>query len=118
MVHLHTIISGHHPAVTEIRLAVETAISAFSEMETQEVSLRSLVWPICIVGSMAEPQHQPYFERLVSLALKQGAGSRFGNVETTLQILQRCWQEQPNASSTGYGCRDAMADLNMCVLLI
>jgi hypothetical protein len=118
LVQLHTILWGPHPCISEISSAVAKAVLAINELNKMKLSIRGLVWSICVVGCMAEPCHQPFFENLISTALDQSAGSDFGNVEYSLHIMRKCWEKHIISPLEGYDWRNAMADLNICVLLI
>lgn len=92
LVYLHTTISGANPALAEIAMSVSATANALQELRAIADSqhLRSLVWPICLAGSMAAEQSlQDFFRGLI-----QGLGEEaliFGNSGSVFRIMEKCW---------------------------
>lgn len=53
------------------------------------IPLQGLVWPLYIVGCMAEGDHQIYFHSLLSRMSQECGG--FGNSVTVLKIVKSHW---------------------------
>jgi len=122
-VYLYTTVTGAYPYGTEIRTAVQRTADAIREMRqiSDKQATRSLMWPICIAGSMAEsPSLQAYFHELIQELGEQAHD--FGNSVTVLRILEKCWsywsKGTPGDSKQGYSWLTAMQETGHRVLLV
>ncbi|RSL93529.1 hypothetical protein CEP52_013190 [Fusarium oligoseptatum] len=93
-----TIVSGPWESLPEISKNVEKALDVLSEWP-QAISLQGLVWPLCVIGCMAEPKHQAFFESLLSNFVDECGG--FGNGSTVLRIMRNCWTWQRQQGRKG-----------------
>lgn len=122
-VYLHTVISGAHTSLDEIRSSVRLTADALEELRaiSDPQTLRGILWPICIAGTMAgEVSLQSYFRELI-----QGLGEEahdFGNSRTVLNVMEDCWarrnSELPCTESKGWDWLAAMEALDQRVLLV
>ncbi|GAB7353855.1 hypothetical protein MBLNU459_g4218t1 [Dothideomycetes sp. NU459] len=122
-VYLNTTISGAHSSLDEIRSSVQLTADALRELRLicDSQTLRSLLWPICIAGSMAEDASlQGFFRELIE-DLGEEAHD-FGNSQTVLRIMDECWMCRsagtPSASDKGWDWFTAMKSSNQHVLLV
>ncbi|KND89087.1 Transcriptional regulatory protein UME6 [Tolypocladium ophioglossoides CBS 100239] len=76
----------------DIHHAVSRAIGELRRLPSW-VSVRGLAWPISVVGAVAAPDQQSFFEDLLQHVL-QKAGSGFTNCGTVLRVLRRCWKHR------------------------
>ncbi|KAI5239701.1 hypothetical protein E4T43_06643 [Aureobasidium subglaciale] len=117
-VYLNTVISGANPELDDVRNSVISTMDALQEMQfiCDAQALRSLIWPICIAGSMAEDvPTQSYFQSLI-----QGLGDEahnFGNSTTALQVMQKCWTSR-GEKSRSWDWATAMECMGQRVLLV
>ncbi|KAI5204214.1 hypothetical protein E4T39_03816 [Aureobasidium subglaciale] len=117
-VYLNTVISGANPELDDVRNSVASTMDALQEMQfiCDAQALRSLIWPICIAGSMAEDVPiQSYFQSLI-----QGLGDEahdFGNSATALQVMQKCWTSRGDTSQS-WDWAAAMESMGQRVLLV
>ena len=96
--------------------AVDKVIEAIN-LVPENVSLRGLAWPICIAGSMANPEQQVFFEDMMLRVLgKSGPG--FGNLDTVLRIMRQCWYHRESYPDDAWNWRQAMRAMGICVLLV
>jgi hypothetical protein len=116
LVHLHLILSTTHPAEADIHGAVAAVIKEL-EQAPEKVSLRGVVWTICLAGSMARPDQQPFFERLMTRILST-AETNFGNCESVQRILRHCWTKRHEDPLAEWTLRDAMAEIGDYPLLV
>lgn len=86
-----TIVSGPWASLPEIREIVGKAEDVLQDWP-QAISLRGLVWPLCVIGCMANSEHQAFFESLLANFV-EGCGG-FGNSRTALKIMKDCWKSQ------------------------
>lgn len=122
-VYLNTTVTGAYPYNPEVRNGVRDTARALQEMRkiTDPQASRSLVWPICIAGSMAEdPVQQGYFRNLI-VDLGEQAHD-FGNSVTVLRIMEKCWEHWRNRTQggemKGYTWLSAMEKNDKRVLLV
>ncbi|ANB12968.1 C6 transcription factor [Sugiyamaella lignohabitans] len=127
LIYLYGITSGFYPESTEISNAVERGIIILNNIPPKYY--RSLVLPICIIGSMAKPHFHDFFEAVFGNDAHQLA---FGNVSQVRKVIKHTWilrntlaavtAEQGFASSeharTDVNWFDSMKDLNILVLLV
>lgn len=122
-VYLNATVAGAFPHDRDIRLSVKDTADALREMRTicDPQASRSLVWPICIAGSMAEdPALQSFFRNLIVELGEQA--HYFGNSETVLKVLERCWlywrNVAPSNTGQGFSWLTAMEEMGTRVLLV
>jgi hypothetical protein len=83
----------------------------------EEESVGGLVWPLTVVGCLALPHQQQFFENFVSQR-SSGAEITFGNRSTALKILRTSWlmrQIEPRKSCDWW---ETSVSLGVSVLLI
>lgn len=78
-------------SLPEIREIVGKAVEVLRSWP-QTISLRGLVWPLCIVGCMAESEHQPFLETLLVNFAEECRG--LGNASTVLKVVKDYWAAQ------------------------
>ena len=112
LVLLHTIVSGPLPALPEIQSAVARSITAIQN-KPRHYSLTGSVWALCVIGCMAQPHTQPFFENIM-VDLVRDSG-RCGNSGTVLKIIKKCWEMQ---KTVRVDCRTTMAEIGVHAILI
>lgn len=124
-VYLHVTVSGAHPSLPEIKLAVSQTLSALNgliRVTNDRQSIRGVIWPLCIAGCMVE-QESGLEDAFRALVVDMGDDAReFGNSSTVLAVMEKCWTERrastdPERKGT-WDWRRAMAALGARVLLI
>ncbi|KAL7946737.1 fungal-specific transcription factor domain-containing protein [Trichoderma barbatum] len=116
LVHLHVILSRTHPADADIYGAVGSVIKELRQAP-EKVSLRGVVWSICLAGSMARPDQQAFFDRLMTRILDK-SDANFGNCESVQRILRHCWTKRHEDPLAEWTWRDAMAEIGDYPLLV
>ncbi|KAH6980882.1 fungal-specific transcription factor domain-containing protein [Ilyonectria sp. MPI-CAGE-AT-0026] len=96
--------------------AVERVMASIRVLP-ERVSLRGLTWPICIAGSMANPDQQLFFETMMSKILNP-SGPGFSNCDTVFRIMKHCWNYRRNHPGEPWNWRDGMKDMGICALLV
>lgn len=81
------------------------------------VSVRQIVWPICVAGCVAEPHQQPFFEESVADVLQKPEGT-IGNCPAALTIMLNCWDYRTREPEVHWDCSKTLARMNMSALLI
>lgn len=96
LIYLSVVVSGWQPGSSTIRENVARAIELLSQLPAPAL-LRTVVWPFCIVGCLANPDEECLLrsmaQALVPLRL-------FGATQKALEIMENVWK-----------CRDAI-DVN------
>ena len=86
-------------SLPEIRESVGKAVDVLRSWPPA-ISLRGLVWPLCIIGCMAESEHQPFLQTLLVNFAEECKG--LGNASTVLKVVKDYWaapQRQDKRSS-------------------
>ncbi|KAF7183737.1 hypothetical protein CNMCM7691_004087 [Aspergillus felis] len=118
LVQLYALTADYAVTRYNIHLAVNEAISAIRRVP-RHLSRRGLAWPLCIAGSLAEPDQQSFFDKLMREIL-EGPEPGFSNCGTALRIMRRCWAEPQVVRRDGYRAvwGRAMDDLKISALLV
>jgi hypothetical protein len=91
LVYLFVVVSGWQPASADVRYHVGLII----ELLTREISppalLRTMVWPFCVAGCLAEPPQEAHFRGMVE-ALQPP--SVFGTARKALEIMENVWRNR------------------------
>ncbi|EWZ00065.1 hypothetical protein FOYG_03976 [Fusarium oxysporum NRRL 32931] len=93
-----TIVSGPWALLPEVKDAISESIIVLRDWP-QAIPLRGLVWPLYIIGCLAEPSLQGVFESLLSSVLDESGG--FGNSGTVIKLLKSSWAAPPNCNHDG-----------------
>ncbi|KPM38594.1 hypothetical protein AK830_g7991 [Neonectria ditissima] len=115
LVELHTIC----PELCTANFGVTDTVARMMEsirLLPDRVSLRGLTWPICIAGSMADPDQQPFFDTMMMKILSPSAPG-FSNCDTMLRIMRQTWHHRDKYPGA-WNWRDAMKDMGICALLV
>ncbi|KAF5636938.1 C6 transcription factor [Fusarium sp. NRRL 25303] len=83
-----TIVSGPCASLPEVKDAVLESVVVLRDWP-QSVPLRGLVWPLYIIGCMAEANLQDVFESLLCRIREESGG--FGNSGTVIKLLKSRW---------------------------
>lgn len=108
--------SSKHCVIESVCTTVDQLIVILNEA-SETMSLRGLVWPICISGSLANTVQQQQISDIMDLVVSSGDTS-FGNCGSVMRVLQHCWRSQTGIQGDNKPWRAAMADMGHYVLLI
>jgi hypothetical protein len=81
------VVSGWHLSNPELRDNVARTIELFNLLPSPEW-LRTLIWPFCVTGSLAEPEQEAAFRAMVPAT---GSLQVFGAMQDALAILNNVW---------------------------
>ncbi|KAF4968611.1 hypothetical protein FSARC_4035 [Fusarium sarcochroum] len=95
---------------------IDQTIDAFQQFP-DGVSVRTLMWPVCIAGCLASGDQQAFFEQLMVGICEQG-NARIGSCESVMQVLRYCWDRRATNTTGVYGWRKAMMELDAYILLV
>jgi hypothetical protein len=120
LTYLHTVISGPHAALPEIRSSVANTIEAF-RMIPRATLLRNLVWPFCVTGCMAGDGHEEWFGKAMKYADTEGEGCP-GNIWKAWEVVKESWRMRQELGDVemakGVDWVDAMESLGFQILLV
>jgi hypothetical protein len=106
--------SPKHCAGGNVHTLVDQIIAILTQA-AEMMSLRGLVWPICISGSLANTIQQKQIRSIMEAVVSSGDTS-FGNCGSIMGVLAHCWRNETGDQSRPW--RAAMADMGHFVLLI
>ncbi|KAK3386474.1 fungal-specific transcription factor domain-containing protein [Podospora didyma] len=106
LIYLSVVVSGWQPASPDVRHHVGQVISLLTHQLSPPSLLRTMAWPFCVAGCLAEPAHQGYLREMVETLRP---ANLFGTLRKALEIMQDVWRD-------GRGGGDSsMRDLASCL---
>ena len=96
LVYLSVVVSGWQPANVEVRHNVGQVIDLLTHQLQPPALLRTVVWPFCVAGCLAERTQENQIRGLVA-ALQPP--SVFGTVRKALEIMENVWSSRDSADS-------------------
>ncbi|KAI1806247.1 fungal-specific transcription factor domain-containing protein [Daldinia bambusicola] len=94
LLYLLIVVSGWQPASVEVRYHVGRVIDLLTHQISPAALLRTMVWPFCVAGCLAESEQEAHF-RTMAAALQPP--SVFGTIRKALEIMESVWENR-NAS--------------------
>ncbi|RDW80296.1 hypothetical protein BP6252_04934 [Coleophoma cylindrospora] len=94
LVYLSIVVSGWQPASADVRYHVSRIIELLAYRISPPALLRTMVWPFCVAGCLAEPA-QEMLLRGMTMALQPP--SVFGTVRKALEIMENVWRNRDAA---------------------
>lgn len=105
------------PCFSESPHAVIAQVINVLNQASKIMSLRGLVWPICIAGSLAKIPQQLQIRAIMDHIAVRGDMS-FGNCGSVMRILEYCWRNRMDDCIGTKPWRAAMTSRENFVLLI
>ncbi|KAK0951093.1 hypothetical protein LTS01_025379 [Friedmanniomyces endolithicus] len=91
LAYLSVVVSGWQPAHPEIRENVSRVLEFMTQAQTQTQTIfRSMFWPFCVAGCLAEPRQQ---ERVREMVEKLEPRRLFGTVSQALEMMEVVWRQ-------------------------
>ncbi|KPI43575.1 uncharacterized protein AB675_7181 [Cyphellophora attinorum] len=87
LIYLSVSVFGWQVNNVDVQSSISRVLSLVENIDSP-AQLRSLSWPLCIVGSMASTEQEQSFRRI---ATGRGALDRFGTLSTALCIMEAIW---------------------------
>jgi hypothetical protein len=91
LIYLFVVVSGWQPTSIDIRYHVDQIIELLSSHTSSPGLLRTMAWPFCVAGCLAEPAQENYLRAMVQ-ALQPP--SIFGTVRKALEIMENVWRNR------------------------
>ncbi|RGP66164.1 hypothetical protein FSPOR_6784 [Fusarium sporotrichioides] len=102
-----TIVSGPWASLPEIKETVAKAVDVLQGWP-RAISFTGLVWPLYVIGCMADAEQQGFFESLLG-NLVEGCGG-LGNSGTVLKIMKDFWASQEHRDKDGTDLANELFD--------
>lgn len=91
LIYLFIVVSGWQPASVDVRCHVSRIIELLAYQISPPALLRTMVWPFCVAGCLAEPAQEMH---LRGMAKALQPPSVFGTVHKALEIMESAWRNR------------------------
>lgn len=91
VIYLSVVVSGWQPASTDVRHHVGQVISLLTYRLSPPSLLRTMAWPFCVAGCLAEPAQQVYLREMVETLQPPNL---FGTLRKALEIMEDVWRDR------------------------
>ncbi|ORY56612.1 fungal-specific transcription factor domain-containing protein [Pseudomassariella vexata] len=91
LVYLFVVVSGWQPASADIRYHVSRIIELLTRQISPPALLRTMVWPFCVAGCLAEPAQEAHLRAIVEVLQPP---SVFGTARKALEIMEKVWRSR------------------------
>ncbi|KAF6807935.1 Transcriptional regulatory protein pro1-like protein 2 [Colletotrichum sojae] len=96
LAYLSTVVSGWQPSCPETAGSVRATIALMDSLPSP-VSLRTVVWPFCVIGCLATPLQEHMFREMVG---RMGALEVFGSIRAALGVMENVWARRETMDET------------------
>lgn len=90
-IYLFVVVSGWQPASADVRYHVSQILELLMRQISPRSLLRTMVWPYCVAGCLAEPTQEAQFRGLLE-ALQPAGGC--GTTRKALEIMEHVWRNR------------------------
>ncbi|KAH7131855.1 fungal-specific transcription factor domain-containing protein [Dendryphion nanum] len=115
LIYLHVTVSGWQPASSEVRHHVSKIIDLLTQGLSSPVLVRSMVWPFCIAGCLAEAAQEDVFRSIVDSLQPP---SVFRTVRKALEIMEDVWQSRQGGDNASRDLASCFCSQGELVLLV
>lgn len=115
LLYLHIVVSGWQPANTGIQEHVGEVIELLHHRFPQNTVVRTMMWPFCVAGCLAEPALRDRFRVLVD-ALRPS--SLFRTACTALEIMEDIWREGQSGDAANHDLATLFTRQDIRILLV
>lgn len=115
LIYLFVVVSGWQPASADVRYHVGRIIELLKRQISPPALLRTMVWPFCVAGCLAEPAQEAHLRQMVEALQPPSA---FGTVRKALEIMENVWSNRDavDAASRDFAtCFSSKGDLLLLV---
>ncbi|TVY41768.1 Pestheic acid cluster transcriptional regulator [Lachnellula subtilissima] len=113
--YLFIVVSGWQPASIDVRYHVGRIIELLSRQISPPALLRTMVWPFCVAGCLAEPAQESQFRGMVDSLQPP---SVFGTVRKALEIMEGVWSNQDTGDAANRDLAECFGSQGDLVLLV
>ncbi|KAJ5606694.1 hypothetical protein N7510_009475 [Penicillium lagena] len=115
ILYLSIVVSGWQPASSDVRYHVKEIMTLLTNHTSPPALLRTVVWPFCVAGCLAEPAQQPHLRAMVQ---SLQPSSVFGTIRTALDIMENAWCNRNVGDVTSRDLAMCFRSLGHMVLLV
>jgi C6 transcription factor Pro1 len=112
LLYLNTVVSGWQPSNTNTKYHVNQIIKLLKYQISPPELIRTMIWPLCIAGCLAEPSIQHHFREIIQ---KLTPATVFGTAKKALEIMENVWTKERNADWGLASCFQSQGDLVLLV---
>jgi C6 transcription factor Pro1 len=91
LLYLFIVTSGWQPANDDVRYHVSRIVKLLSCPDFPPALLRTVVWPCCVAGCLAEPTQETQFRQMIE---RLKPSNLFGNVYKALEVMENAWKNR------------------------
>ncbi|MCJ1313679.1 hypothetical protein MMC25_007358 [Agyrium rufum] len=91
LLYLFVVVSGTQPASCDVRYHVNRIVDLLSRQIAPPALVRTMIWPFCVAGCLAEAAQEEQFRRMVDSLQPP---SVFGTVYKALDIMEFAWRSR------------------------
>ena len=115
LLYLFIVISGWQPANDDVRYHVSRTVELLSCQNFPPALLRTVMWPFCVAGCLAEPPQEIQFRQMIQ-GLKPA--NLFGKMHKALEIIENAWKTRTTGDVATRDLTACFRSLEDPVLLI
>lgn len=115
LAYLSVVVSGWQPASTDVRHHVGRVLELLTCELSPSSLLRTMVWPFCVAGCLAEPSQEEHLRDMVE-ALQPA--SVFGTLRKALEIMEGIWRTRDAVDSSSRDLAACFRSQGGLVLLV
>ncbi|KIW92751.1 uncharacterized protein Z519_06599 [Cladophialophora bantiana CBS 173.52] len=90
-IYLFVVVSGWQPASADVRYHVSRIIELLTHQMSPPALLRTMVWPFCVAGCLAELAQESCMREMVEVLKPANV---FGTVRKALEIMENVWRSR------------------------
>ncbi|MCJ1330679.1 hypothetical protein MMC10_007364 [Thelotrema lepadinum] len=115
LLYLFIVTSGWQPANDDVRYHVSRIAELLSYQVAPAALLRTVVWPFCVAGCLAEPAQETQFRQMIQ---RLKPPKLFGKMHKALEIIENVWKNRTTGDVTTRDLAACFRSLKDPVLLV
>lgn len=115
LLYLFVVVSGWQPASATVRYHVHRIIDLLIRQISPPALLRTMVWPFCVAGCLAEPAQEAGLRAMVGTLQPP---SVFGTVRKALEMMENAWRDRQVGDATDRDLATYLRSQDGLVLLV
>ncbi len=115
LVYLFVVVSGWQPASVDVRYHVGQIIELLTHQISPSALLRTMVWPFCVAGCLAETAQEAHLRGMVEELQPPNV---FGTMHKALEIMENVWRNRNAGDATNRDLATCFRSQGDLVLLV
>jgi hypothetical protein len=115
LLYLFVVVSGWQPGSAEVAYHVAKILDILYDGAGPQGHLRTVVWPFCIAGFLAQPHDECRFRKLVH---DLQPPSVFGTARKALELMENIWRNRDADNSISYDLGTLFSSPGELILLV